>query len=401
MTTGHPSDIARALHEEELEPEASGVVLEVESADETGDGPTWAHIPPPDRKLVTQPYDLAVDDLVSQIENGDLKLAPVYQRQYVWDNKKASKLVESLLINVPIPVCYLAEEEDGSRSTIDGQQRLRSLARFLDNQFPLQGLEVLSELNGKRFHELSQREQRLVRKRTIRCIVIGEDSHPDIRFDVFERLNTGSVALTPQEIRNSAYRGSLNDLLHELAAAEIFRRCLDYRANTRMTSEELVLRFLALDDELQEYRPSLKLFLSDYMRNNRRASKTWIEEKRARFLATTEMVFLVFWGNSFRRARREDGKIKWIPQINSALFDVIMLNFARLSGSEDHLKRERKKIRVQTARLIMDDEDFADAISRATGDRARLHLRVGMYSRLLSTLGFESGLADVVDAPAA
>ena len=95
------------------------------------------------------------------IDGKNLELNPVYQRRYVWDNKKASKLVESLLINVPIPVCYLAEEPDGSRSTIDGQQRLRSLYRFLYNQFALRGLEVLPELNGSRYHKLTERQQRL------------------------------------------------------------------------------------------------------------------------------------------------------------------------------------------------------------------------------------------------
>ena len=121
--------------DEELEPETTNPI-ELEELGEEADQ-QLPGVAPPDRRLITQPYDLAISDLVGQVENDRLHLQPVYQRRYVWDNKKASKLVESLLINVPIPVCYLAEEHDGTRSVIDGQQRLRSLTRFLQNEFAL------------------------------------------------------------------------------------------------------------------------------------------------------------------------------------------------------------------------------------------------------------------------
>jgi hypothetical protein len=381
--------------EDELEPGQQPLEIEPEDDDATT---PWSKVAAPDRKLVTQPYDLAVSELVAQITNEELHLNPVYQRRYVWDDVKASKLIESLLINVPIPVIYLAEEDDGTRSTIDGQQRLRSIHRYLDNQFSLKGLDVLTELNGSRFHELSQTEQRLIRKRAIRCIVIGEESHPDIRFDVFERLNTGSVALTSQEIRNSAYRGSFNEALHELADLDIFRRCLSNRANTRMASEELVLRFFALDESLVEYRPSLKLFLSHYMRDNRGLDEDALAAKRHRFIGTTEKVYAVFEGNSFKRAVIEGKKISWLSQINSALYDVVMLNFARLLEPPEELRQHRARIRSMTARLTARDKDFADAISLATGDRARLHRRVAMYSQALAALGFDSGLASQIEA---
>jgi hypothetical protein len=389
----------QALSPEILEPdlEPGEVPLEVEeSVDTDEESQDWDSISPPDRKLVTQPYDLAVSELVSQIDRGDLVLNPVYQRRYVWDDDKASKLIESLLINVPIPVIYLAEESDGTRSTIDGQQRLRSIYRFAKNEFPISGAEVLSEINGKRFFELTQREQRLINKRAIRAIVIGDESHPDIRFDVFERLNTGSVALRPQEIRNSAYRGSFNDLLHELADHETFRLTLSNRANTRMTSEELVLRFFALDERLLDYRPTLKSFLNGYMRDNRRADGALIDAKRDRFAETISRVYAVFGGNAFRRASTVTPDISWVPQINSALFDVVMLNFARLPNTLDEIEAGRDEIVQMTAELIIEDSTFADAISRATGDRARLFRRVAMFGLALAARGFDSGLAEAL-----
>jgi Protein of unknown function DUF262 len=386
---------------EELEPEVEGEPLEVEKTEGDEEAEPYQGVAPPDRRLITQPYDLSVGNLVGQVQDKSLVLSPVYQRKYVWDNKKASKLVESLLINVPIPVCYLAEEKDGSRTTIDGQQRLRSLYRFLGNEFPLRGLEVLPELNGKRYQQLTERQQRLIKNRTIRCIVISEDSDPEIRFDVFERLNTGSVALTAQELRNSVYRGPFNTLLHELAESPSFSSCVGGRTDTRMTFEELVLRFFALDDQLREYRPSFKRFLSNYQHANQNADTGWLEDKRRRAIATFEKAHAVFGGECFRRARlRDDGDWEWVPTLNSAIYDVIMLNFARIAATPAELADRKAEIEQATADLSLADERFVNAISLATGDRTRLFDRVRIYAEALGDLGFGSGLEDLVPTPA-
>ncbi|MBA3431639.1 MAG: DUF262 domain-containing protein [Actinobacteria bacterium] len=382
------------LDAEELEPEG-GDPIEVEVLEDDPEGPGVSDVAPPDRRLITQPYDLGVSDLVSQIPDR-MHLQPVYQRRYVWDNKKASKLMESLLINVPIPVCYLAEETDGTRSVIDGQQRLRSLHRFLENQFALTGLEVLPELNRKRFYELTDRQQRLIRNRTIRCIVISEDSDPDIRFDVFERLNTGSVALTAQELRNSVYRGSFNQLLRQLGRSGELSRCVAGRSDTRMTFEELVLRFFALDERLTTYRPPLKRFLNDYMRDNRELSADSTAEKRDRFTEAATRAYSVYGGNCFRRGAGSVGDWEWLPAINSAVFDVVMLNLIRIDTAPQELAERADEIQHATAELMFENEDFSDAISLATGDRARLRRRVSIFSETLAELGLGSGLAAVL-----
>jgi len=320
----------------------------------------------------------------------------VYQRDYVWDNKKASKLVESLLINVPIPVCYLAEESDGTRSVIDGQQRLRSLFRYLDNQFALTGLDVLSELNRKRFHRLADRQQRLIRNRTIRCILITEDSDPDIRFDVFERLNTGSVPLNAQELRNSVYRGSFNQALREMAGNETFHKCLANRRDLRMTFEELILRFFALDERFGDYRPSLKRFLNDYMREHKDLDGDPLAQKRDRFVNTAEKAYAIYGETCFRRAGLDESdKWYWLPTVNSAMFDVVMLNLARVDATPKALRRKSSEIEQMTAELTLENEEFQDAISRATGDRTRLRTRVRIFAEHFEELGFDSGLARI------
>ena len=134
-------------------------------------------IAPKDRKLITQPFDFIVGSLEEQITDGQLILQDEYQRRQIWDAKKSSRLIESLLLNVPIPVCYFAELGDGTYSVIDGQQRLTSIQRYITNLFPLTGLRGRPELNKKRFAELDRADQRLIRSVRSRNPVLSGSSY--------------------------------------------------------------------------------------------------------------------------------------------------------------------------------------------------------------------------------
>ena len=165
------------------------------------------------RKLFIKPYDRMVKDLVGEIDSGMVILDPDYQRNYVWSNTKASSLVESILLNIPIPVIYASEDEEGKWIIVDGLQRLFSLKRFYDDQFKLAGLETLEELNGFKYSKLEESAQKRLDRGELRVIVLQNDSDPNIQFDIFMRLNTGAVKLNEQELRNCLYRGKLNNLI--------------------------------------------------------------------------------------------------------------------------------------------------------------------------------------------
>lgn len=159
-----------------------------------------------ERKLHTQAYDKSISDLISKIKNEDIILNPQYQRNYVWDNTKASLLIESILLNVPIPVLYMAEDEDSRWNVVDGLQRLYSLKRFFDDEFKLTNLDVLQELKGKKYSQLrDEKPGRILRNGIIRTVVISQDSHHEIKYDIFMRLNRGSIKLNEQELRNCLY----------------------------------------------------------------------------------------------------------------------------------------------------------------------------------------------------
>ncbi len=173
-------------------------------------------------------------------------------------------------------------------------------------------------------------------------------------------------------------------------------------AQTRMTFEELVLRFFALDEGILTYRPSLKVFLNHFMRDHREPGDDELDQRRQRFITTVERVLSVYGAQSFRRVyRRDDGTIEISTAVNSALYDALILNFARLDASPDQLKAEADAVTSMTDGLMLDNGGFIDAISLATGDRLRLHRRVRILGEHLGALGFESGLAGmIVDAAA-
>jgi hypothetical protein len=337
-----------------------------------------------ERKLVTQPYDLGVRNLSDDIRRGRLRLNVEYQRKYVWDSGKASRLIESLLLNVPIPVCYFAEDEDGSYEVIDGLQRLTTIDRYLKGDFGLSGISVLDELSGKRFDQLALKDQRRLENRTIRCIVVTAESHPDIKFDVFERLNTGAASLSAQELRNCIYRGDFNDGLKRLAKADEFTSILGSKSNQRMENEELVLRFLALSARIEDYKPPLRQLLNNYMRQHRKMSPS--DEEVAALKDVCDSVRTV-WGDSAFTVPGADGRVH--RAVNKALFDSIMLSlrFAdqdAVKANVDGLQRARME--------LLEDPDFSAAIGRATADRTRMFHRVNAMTDKLRELGIATKL---------
>jgi hypothetical protein len=141
---------------------------EIAEVDEEADTPDPDAVSPSNRDIITQPYDLVVQSLITQIHSQEIELRPSFQRGYVWSNSMASRLIESIILNVPIPPCYLAQNDDFRLDVVDGQQRLETINRFLDNQFSLSSLEVVCELNGHRYHQLPSKVQRQIKSHTVR-----------------------------------------------------------------------------------------------------------------------------------------------------------------------------------------------------------------------------------------
>ena len=324
-------------------------------------------IPPERRRVYADKSDRSIYELFRKFQRGDLILDPEFQRRYVWDNKKASLLIESVLLEVPIPVIYLAEEDNGKFTVIDGQQRLRSFFRFLNNEFKLRGLSVLSELNGKYFKDLDKEKQRKIEDTTLRVIEIRKESHSDVKFEIFERLNVGAVKLNDQELRNCIYRGRYNDLIKELAEDKDFLFLLGLKEpHKRMYDRELVLHFLAFYNQTYlKYKPPMKQFLNREMENNRNISEEKIKELRRVFKETVSMVKSVFGDKAFRRfipGDEKDPNGRWeIRKINVGLFEIIMFGFSRYNKNQ--IIPLSDVIREELLHMMTSDKEFIASIS--------------------------------------
>ncbi|MDP8212120.1 MAG: DUF262 domain-containing protein [Candidatus Zapsychrus exili] len=350
---------------------------------------TQVGIPKEERVLRTQAYDKSVSDIVDMIKSNDVILNPEYQRNYVWNSKKASLLVESILLNVPIPIIYVSEEEDGRWSVVDGLQRLNSLRRYFGNEFKLTGLEVLQELNGSQYYKLNPKAQRLLRNGILRIILIFKESNPEIKYDIFMRLNKSSIQLNDQELRNCLYRGEFNDLLKNLALNSNFLAMLRLKKpHKRMRDSEMILRYLAVADDynsehgkMKTYKGSMRTFLNTYMGEMKNASSDTIVMLKDRFENTILKVHAVFGNNAFRRI---DSSGKFDSAVNRAIADFIMTTFENFEY--DALVSNKQKIISALRNIIMEDTKFSESVSFGTSDTQKLEYRLSVWSKQLQSL---------------
>lgn len=240
---------------------------ETELIERTEEEDTSLDVPQEKRRVYSDKSDRSLYELYRRYQRGDLNLDPEFQRNYVWDDGRASLLIESVLLEIPIPIIYLAEEIDGRFTIIDGQQRLRSFFRFINSEFKLRKLRVLSDLEGKYFRELDKDTQIKIEDATLRTIEIRKETHPDVKFEIFERLNVGSVKLNDQELRNCIYRGNYNNLLIKLSENRDFLLLLNLvESQKRMQQREMVLHYLAFYNQTHhKYKQPMKQFLNNEM----------------------------------------------------------------------------------------------------------------------------------------
>lgn len=329
-----------------------------------------------DNKIFTSTGDLEISSLHSKKQRGRLILQSDFQRQYVWDVTKASKLIESAILGIPLPVIYLSEEKDGKEYVIDGQQRLTSFFSFIDGVLPdntsfkLKGLNVYTDLNGKKFSDLTEELQDKVRYYKIRAITFQKDSSETLKFEIFERLNTGSVQLNDQELRNCIYRGKFNAALKEMAAdADFMYICGLKGPNKRMKDRELVLRFAAFfHKNYLNYKSPMRDFLNAEASEKRDISDKELQELKSAFKNACQIIRSMLDKNAFKRFYKgKEGQPNgfWEPaQFNTSLYDVLMYSFAR--ENKNIVFQNLDAVREAFLFLMTEDQEFVDSIELST-----------------------------------
>ena len=274
----------------------------------------------------------------------------------------------------PIPVVYLNRRVDEVLEVVDGNQRVNSLRRFLDGHFALTGLTAYTELDGKTFDTLEQKFQRQIRNRTIRCVIIEPESNPQIKFDVFERLNSGSAPLSPQELRHGLYYGPFTAALEKMTANSNFATLTSTQNDKRMRRDELALRFFAFSEDMGVYKKPLSEFLSEYLKRNKDQTPQQIVGRQQTFSKMLDDVKTLLGGNAFRFRGGE----KEARKFNTAYFDAISVGYvtSKLFHAQVDLKTIAPDV-VKTIDDLADDVDFRNSTLRATSDKLSIEHRVG------------------------
>lgn len=352
--------------------------------------------PSDSRKIIWQAKDFSIREFHTMKQEGSLNLQPEYQRKFVMDSKLSSRLVESILMDVPIPIIYLAEESDGSYSVIDGQQRLTSFISFVNGQFPnsknfsLSGLKVLSDMNKSTFEQLSKEHQNKIRTTTIHTIIIKKESNEDIKFEIFERLNTGSIRLNEDEIRNTIYRGPYIKLLADLENDQTFHRLVNKdNFKKRMIYRGMILRFFALSEKTYiNYKENIKQFSNRELRDNRLMSEEKVQEYRDRFKHCVELVSVVFGDKAFRRfipGGSNNFNGNWaVSRINMALFDIQMCGFANYTKSQ--IIPNGDELREALLKLMTEDDDFINSILLQTSGKEQMTIRFKAWIKTIEDI---------------
>jgi len=321
--------------------------------------------------------DFDVDGLVKRMRKGDIFIPP-FQRDYVWNLSDASRLVESLLLGLPVPGIFLAKDIDTNKSlVIDGQQRLKSLQFFYDGYFnpkPEQKtrrvfklINVQPQFEGKTYDELDEKDKVRLNDSIIHATVIKQES-PDgddtSVYHVFERLNTGGHKLMPQEIRTAIFHGSLVEMMRELNTTKEWRNIFGKESN-RLKDQELILRFFAMYYAGDTYTKPMNEFLNKFNKVNRNQSSELNEEFAAVFRQSIELIHHAIGTTAFRPERA----------LNAAVYDSVMVGLAKRLQNDKKIPVEGLKKAYEE---LLSNPEFKAATSDSTSDVNNVSTRLNL-----------------------
>ena len=347
--------------------------LEVESEDDSVE----IKRPFDPRKIKVRTTHLVVDQVVTRIRHKEIDLSPDFQRKAgIWDAKRQSRLVESLLLRIPIPVFYVAANEDDLWSVVDGIQRITTLYDFIKGRFPLTRLEYLTQFDGAHYDGLPRSMQRRISETQLIVNVIEPGTPDDVMFNIFRRINTGGLPLTGQEIRHALHPGAVRDYLKKLADTREFLNATNCSVKPdRMADRECVLRFLAFYSHPWEKYEDRDLdgYLSRTMKNINAMHEDERESLTRNFQKAMQTAYRVFGDDAFRKRYDPD---HWKKPVSKPLFEAWSVGFARCSEEEiAKLVENRDKVVTGFMFLLNDDPEFEQAISLSTGQPRRIRKR--------------------------
>jgi hypothetical protein len=331
---------------------------------------------------------MTVDLLMSRLRRGALDLAADFQRTAgIWSEVNQSRLIESLLLRIPLPTLYAAESGEESWAIVDGIQRLSTIARFIDpdvisaRPLKLRQLEYL-RYNNCYYADLPPGLQTRINETELIIHLIRAGTPEPVKFNIFARINTGGRPLTRQELRHALIPGLARILLKDLAETDAFLDATQRSVSpSRMADREMVLRFLAFRiTPPEDYRRGdLDAFLRQAMKQLNDLPAEEIERLSGQFIESMEAASAIFGVYAFRK--QFSGQDRRLP-VNKALFEAVSVNLAKLTEAKKFALQEKQELVQEEFIRLMEDSRFVQAISGGTGDVEKVRQRFAAIEKL-------------------
>ncbi len=324
---------------------------------------------------IEQPFDpkkidittkqMILEVFLRRLRRDEIDMNTFFQRETdLWDATKQSRLIESILIKLPLPAFYFDGSDDNKWLVVDGLQRLSVFKNYIvEKNFKLQDLEYLSDFNNKGFDDLPRELQRRIEEHEVTVYIINPGTPEDVKFNLFRRINTGGLVLTPQEIRNALNQGVPTAFIKELADLSSFKK---FKINPkRANDQDFVTRFVAFYiHPITEYRPDLETFLNKSMQRIKKLSESERNELKKNFINAMDMAWKIFGNDAFRKRYRAEDYRK---PINKSLFEIWSVYLSRLDSSQCDRLVQKKKDVVNEFTNLNRDKEFERSITSGTG----------------------------------
>ena len=355
----------------------TGVEEEIEGLDSESE--SWGDYPIDD--LLIRQESRTIHDVIRRIDQGNYVMDPDFQRDFIWADDKQSKLIESVVMRIPLPVFYLAENDEGQMVVVDGLQRLSTFQRFVKGDLKL-SLPDRNELNGKGFPSLSPKLQNRVEDCNLIFYIIDSKAPERARLDIFERVN-GGVPLTRQQMRNSLFMGNATRFLKDASRSEIFIRATGGSLNKKtMRDREFVNRFCAFQLlDLDLYRGDMDDFLATCLRKMNELEDIDLARISQEFQRGLANNLMLFGRHAFRK---HEPKQQWRSVLNASFWDVTSTGLSHYT--EERVKACAEPLRQAIFRLFK-DEEFNTAITYGPNNtrkvKTRFEMTRGVFEEIL------------------
>lgn len=381
------SDIQKNSKNEKVETEEDIVIR---SSGIEDDGKNEEIVRPFNPNLIslnTKP--LSLEQMLARIKRGTLDLHPPFQRAVVWDETKQSRLIESLMLRIPLPMFYLSSNEKEDYQVVDGLQRLNTFYSFIEKKksFKLKNLEFLKEYENKTFAELEPYLQNRILETTLQVTIINPSTPENVKRNVFKRINTGGYPLSAQEIRHALYEGKSTELLKTLVIHKDFKKVMGNKfKDLRMAGREIILRFLSFYiNKPSEYKiVDMDEWLSNTMQLINKYDDNKIKELENIFEKAVKRAYIIFNNYAFRKSLPNSNK----TPINKTLFEVWCLALVSLSDEEFDILAKNKNTLIEKLKILYEANRFQISVSRDSWKVESVRFR---YENIASVINLITG----------